>query len=354
MNLLENTIITIGPLDAAAMQQAKARQDMLTKPAGSLGRLEELSIRLAGIQGKALPSIRHKAVITMAGDHGVIAEGISNWPQEVTAQMVYNFLQGDAGITVLARLGGLRVIVVDMGIAGDITDENLVSRKVARGTANMAAGPAMTLTQARTAVETGIEIALAEAEKGVDILATGDMGIGNTTPSSAIAAVMTGKPVAEVTGLGTGLSDQQLAHKVMVIEKALKVNQPEPAEPLAVLACVGGFEIGGLAGVMLGAASRRIPVMVDGFISGAAALIACGLAPTVRDYLIAAHLSAEGGHRHVLEHLGMKPLLELEMRLGEGTGAALGIYLAEAACRIINEMATFSEAGVSEKDGGSK
>ena len=349
--LISNTIESIKPLDKEAMAEARARQDTLTKPPGSLGRLEELSVQLAGIQGKTMPQIKHKAIMVMAGDHGVVAEKIGNWPQEVTAQMVRNFLRGGAGINVIARQTGVRVIVVDMGVATDLKpDPNLLSKRIGCGTRNMALGPAMTAEQAVKAIETGIEIVATEVAKGLDIVGTGDMGIGNTTASSAICAVMTGKTAAEVTGRGTGLADEQLAHKVEVINRALAVNHPDPAQPLDVLAKIGGFEIGGLVGVMLGAAIHRIPVVIDGFISGAAALIATALAPGLRDFTIAAHVSAEPGHSVLLKHLGLRPLLDLEMRLGEGTGAALGIFLAEAAARILAEMSTFAEADVSEKD----
>ena len=348
---LANVIKMIKPLDERAMAQARARQDQLTKPQGSLGRLEELSIQLAGIQGKLIPQINHKVIITMASDHGVVAEGVSLYPQEVTAQMVYNFLSGGAGINVIARQVGARVIVVDMGVATDLApDAQLLSRKIAPGTRNMCLGPAMTSEQAVKAIETGMEIVAAEVTKGMDIVATGDMGIGNTTASSAICAVMTGKPVAEVTGKGTGIGGKQLEHKTEVIDKALTLNHPDPEQPLDVLAKVGGFEIGGLAGVMLAAAAHRIPVVIDGFIAGAAALIATALAPGLKDFLIAAHVSAEAGHRLLLSHLRLKPLLDLDMRLGEGTGAALGIFLAETATRILSEMSTFADAGVSEKD----
>ena len=351
MENLTRTIEMITPLDEEAMAKAQAKQDTLTKPPGSLGRLEELSIQLAGIQGKPIPQIKHKAIVTMAGDHGVVAEKIGNWPQEVTTQMVYNFLRGGAGINVIARQVGARVTVVDMGIATELKPvPQLLSRKVGFGTQNMALGPAMTAEQAVKAIETGIELVVTEAANGLDIVGTGDMGIGNTTASAAICAVITGKPVAEVTGRGTGLTDEQLAYKIEVINRALAVNRPDPTRPLDVLAKVGGFEIGGLAGVMLGAAANRIPVVIDGFISGAAALIATALSPALKDYLIAAHLSAEPGHRLLLEYLGLRPLLNLDMRLGEGTGAALGIFLAETAVRILAEMATFTEAGVSEGD----
>ena len=351
MDNLTRTIEMITPLDEEAMAKARARQDTLTKPPGSLGRLEELSIQLAGIQGKPIPQIKHKAIVTMAGDHGVVAEKIGNWPQEVTTQMVYNFLRGGAGINVIARQVGARVTVVDMGVATELKpNPQLLSRKVGFGTQNMALGPAMTAEQAVKAIETGIELVTTRIANGLDIVGTGDMGIGNTTASAAICAVITGKPVVEVTGRGTGLTDEQLAHKIEVINRALAVNRPDPTQPLDVLAKVGGFEIGGLAGVMLGAAANHIPVVIDGFISGAAALIATALSPALKDYLIAAHLSAEPGHRLLLEYLGLRPLLNLDMRLGEGTGAALGMFLAETAVRILAEMATFTEAGVSEGD----
>ncbi|MFC1965970.1 nicotinate-nucleotide--dimethylbenzimidazole phosphoribosyltransferase [Chloroflexota bacterium] len=347
---LSNIIGMIKPLDEKAMSEARARQDILTKPQGSLGRLEGLSIQLAGIQGKAIPQVKHKAVIVMAGDHGVVAEGVGNWPQEVTAQMVCNFLGGGAGINVIARQVGARVIVVDMGVAGKLeAHPQLLSRKVASGTRNMSLGSAMSMKQAVEAIETGIEIVATEVAKGLDIVATGDMGIGNTTASSTICAAITGKPVAEVTGRGTGITDEQLRYKIEVINRVLVVNQPDPKQPLDVLAKVGGFEIGGLVGVMLAAAAHRIPVVIDGFISGAAALIATELSPGLKDYLIAAHVSAEAGHKLLLKHLGVEPLLDLGMRLGEGTGAALGIFLAETTARVLAEMATFTEAGVSER-----
>ncbi len=350
MENLKRIIERIRPLDKAAMAQAQARQDMLTKPPGSLGRLEDLSIQIAGIQGRAIPHVRDKAIITMAGDHGVVAEKVGNWPQEVTAQMVQNFLRGGAGINVLADQTGTRMLVVNMGVAAELKpDPRLLQRPVSRGTRNMTLGPAMTLEQALQSVTTGTEIIEAELERGLDIVGAGEMGIGNTTASSAICAVMTGTPVPEVTGRGTGIDDEQLAHKITVIEKALAVNRPEATRPLEVLAAVGGFEIGGLAGVMLAAAAHRIPVVLDGFISGAAALIATGLAPALKDFLIPAHVSAEAGHPKLLKYLGLKPLLGLDMRLGEGTGAALGIFLAEAATRLLAEMATFKEAGVSEE-----
>ena len=294
----------IEPLDEAAMSAARQRQDNLIKPQGSLGRLEELSIKVAGIRGQAIPRLEHKAIVTMAADHGVVAEGVSLFPQEVTALMVQIFLRGGAGINVLARQVGARVVVVDMGVATDLEPHSsLVIRKVAYGTRNMALGPAMTREEALQAIEAGIEILEEELEKGLDIVGSGDMGIGNTTASSAITAAITGEPVAKVSGRGTGIGDRQLSHKVKVIERALRVNQPDAADPLDVLAKVGGFEIGGLVGVMIGAASHRIPIVIDGFISGAAALIATGMAPKLGEFLIAGHVSAERGHRVALKHL---------------------------------------------------
>jgi nicotinate-nucleotide--dimethylbenzimidazole phosphoribosyltransferase len=329
--------------------KAKARQDTLTKPAGSMGRLEALSVQIAGIQGKSLPQAKQKAVIVMAADHGVAAHGTSAYPQEVTAEMVLNFLHGGAAINVISRQVGARVVIVDMGVAAKLdANPGLISRRIAAGTQDMSRGPAMTAAQAKQALETGIEIVTMEIKKGLDIVATGDMGIGNTTASSAICAVMTGKSVTEVTGRGTGLDDKQLSNKIKIINEAIALNKPEAGKSM-VLAKVGGFEIGGLAGVILGAAASRVPVVIDGFISGAAALIAAGICPQAKDYMIAGHCSVEPGHKILLQHLGLKPLLDLEMRLGEGTGATLAMALAETSIRILGEMATFAEAGVAEK-----
>jgi nicotinate-nucleotide--dimethylbenzimidazole phosphoribosyltransferase len=352
-DLLTRTITNIKPLNKEAMESASARQDTLTKPTGSLGRLEELSIRLAGIQGKPLPQINRKAVVVMAADHGIAVRGTSAYPPEVTPQMVMNFIRGGAGINVISRHIGARVVFVDMGVAGDLGPQpGLISRKIASATRDFSKEPAMSPQQAAQAIESGIDIVNAEIQKGLDIVGTGDMGIGNTTASAAICSVMTGRPATEVTGRGTGLDDKGLLNKIKVITEALALHRPDAGQPLDVLSKVGGFEIGGLAGVMLGAASQRVPVVIDGFISGAAALIAVGLCPQLREYLIAAHVSAEPGHKYLLKHLGLNPLLDLNLRLGEGTGAALGISLAETACRILSEMATFAEAGVSNKGEG--
>lgn len=348
MGLLEDRIASIGTLDERAMHAARSRQDTLTKPQGSLGRLEELSIRIAGITGKAQPRIERKVIITMAGDHGVVDSGVSLYPQEVTVQMVHNFLAGGAGINVLSRLVGARVTVVDMGVKHDIGEgKGLVREKIDRGTKNMALGPAMTEGQARESIEAGIKVLESELAKGLDIVGTGDMGIGNTTPSSAICAALTGKRAVDVTGRGTGVGDDQLSHKVQIVQMALDVNRPDAGNGLDVLSKVGGFEIGGIAGVILGAAANRVPVVIDGFISGAGAMIAAGLCPRSKDFMIASHLSVEPGHKAMMEYLGLRPLFNLDMRLGEGTGGCLGLFICEAAVRILSEMATFEQAGVS-------
>jgi nicotinate-nucleotide--dimethylbenzimidazole phosphoribosyltransferase len=339
----------IPPIEREAEALARARQATLTKPPGSLGRLEALSIQIAGITGQPRPSVARKAVIIMAGDHGVTAEGVSAYPAAVTPQMVLNFARGGAAISVLARQAGARVTVVDVGVASEIPQPaGVLRRKVAAGTANMARGPAMSAAQAEAAVQVGLEVVAEEIERGLDLVATGDMGIGNTTASAAILAAIAGRPPGKVTGRGTGVDDDGLQRKVAVIERALRLNAPKADDALDVLSKVGGLEIGGLAGVMIGAAARRVPIVIDGFISGAAAMIAVGLCPGVQPYLIAAHQSVEIGHRVMLDHLGLEPLLELDLRLGEGTGAVLAFHLVEAAVRLLDEMATFTEAGVSE------
>lgn len=341
----------IPSIDTDAVQKARARQNSLTKPAGSLGRLEDISIRLAGMKADPCPSVSRKAVIIMAADHGVALEGVSAFPAEVTPQMVLNFLHGGAAINVLARQAEASVTVVDIGVAYDFDPSlpGLLHRKIAKGTRNMAKGPAMTRKEAEKAIILGMNVLNEIADKGLDLVATGDMGIGNTTPSSAIVAVMTGLPVSKVTGRGTGVDDAGLAHKVKIIEQAIALNRPDPKDALDVLSKVGGLEIAGLAGVIMAAASRRIPIVVDGFISTAAAMIAVGLVPDVRHYLFGAHLSVEIGHRAMHKHLGLTPLMDLNLRLGEGTGATLAFHLIEASSRILREMATFAEAGVSEK-----
>lgn len=349
--LLEKTIRSVGAPDAAAMRAARERQDQLTKPLGSLGRLEELSVQVAGITGNPRPRITHKAIIVMAADHGVVRQGVSLYPQEVTAQMVHGFLAGHAGINVLARHIGARVTVVDMGVIGGFERHpNLICKMIDFGTKDMTEGPAMTRAQAVQAIESGIEVLEEELAKGLDLVGTGDMGIGNTTASSAITAAITGRPPAEVTGRGTGLGDEQLARKIRLVEAALHRNAPDPSDAVDVLAKVGGFEIGGIAGVILGAAAHRVPVVIDGFISGAAALIAFGLCSRCKDYMIAGHRSVEVGHRAIYQHIGLEPVLDLGLRLGEGTGAALAMNLVDASCKILDEMLTFAEAAVSQAD----
>jgi nicotinate-nucleotide--dimethylbenzimidazole phosphoribosyltransferase len=341
----------VAPLDQAAMDSAMARQEGLTKPRGSLGRLEDLSIQLAGITGNARPSTARKAIIVMAGDHGVVAQGVSAYPAEVTPQMVMNILGGGAAINALARQTGARVVVVDIGVAVDMgAQPGLISRNVGHGTADFTQGPAMTASQAEQAIRVGMEVCDAEWKTGLDLVATGEMGIGNTTPSSAIIAAMSGLPPAEVTGRGTGVGDEGLSRKVMAIDRALAANRPDPADAFDVLCKVGGYEIAGLAGVIIQAAHRRVPVVIDGFVSGAAAVIAAGLVPAVKSYMIASHRSVEVGHSAMLDLLGIQPIMDLNLRLGEGTGAALAFNVVEASARILNEMATFAEAGVSGKE----
>jgi len=358
MGRIKGVIERIEPLDEAAMEITRVRQDTLTKPLRSLGVLEDLSVKVAGITGDYMPEINDKVIMTLAGDHGIAEEGVSAYPKEVTPQMVYNFLSGGAAINVLARYIGARVVVVDMGVAADIKFEpskqhqsyEFIEKKIAYGTANMAKGPAMSYDDAKKSIEAGIEVLENEIERGIDIVGVGDMGIGNTTPSSAIVAFITDEPVEKVTGRGTGLDDEGLEAKIRTIKRALALNKPDRGDAIEILAKVGGFEIGGMAGVMLAAASHRIPVVVDGLISGAAALIAYELSPKMRDYLIASHLSVEAGHRAILDHIGLEPMFNLNMRLGEGTGATLGISLVEASCKILREMATFEEAGVPDKE----
>jgi nicotinate-nucleotide--dimethylbenzimidazole phosphoribosyltransferase len=331
---------------------ALERLDKLTKPKGSLGRLEEFAQKIVAITGQKIPPVlSKKAIFTFAGDHGVVEEGISLYPKEVTEQMVYNFIRGGAGINVLARHAGADVVVVDIGVDCDFGQaEGLLIKKVMRGTRNMKRGPAMERNEAEKCIDTGIHLAREYAEKGYKIFGTGDMGIGNTTASSAIAAVMTGRPVAEVTGRGTGISDETLQHKIRVIEDAIAFNKPDPKDPIDVLSKVGGTEIGGIAGLILGAASRKIPVVIDGFISTAGAIIAYSMEPKVKDYMFAAHNSEEIGHKALLDSIGLVPILDLGLRLGEGTGAALAMLIIEAGLKIYTEMATFDEAGVSQEN----
>lgn len=354
MELLNKTLASIEGQNQEWRAKAKERLDQLALPHWALGRLMDMGLDLAGMTHSMHPPVGRKAVITMAGDHGVAAEGVSKFPQEVTPQMVYNFVNGGAGINVLARQVGAKVIVVDMGVAADLSElaagGKIIDKKVAMGTQNMAKGPAMSRDQAVQAIEAGITIAT-ELSDEIDLFGTGDMGIANTTPSTAIVATLTDTPVAELTGRGTGLDDAQFANKIKVVEDALKLNRPDPNDGLDVLAKVGGFEIGGIAGIILGAAAQKKPVVIDGFISTAGALIAHALKPEVRDYIIAAHLSVEQGHQAMLDRLDCQPLLTgLNLRLGEGTGAALAMNLVEAAARVLTEVSTFAEAQVAGAD----
>lgn len=310
--------------------------------------MEELAAWYVGITGKVPAPPLKKAVLLFAGDHGVVEEKVSAYPKEVTAEMVRNFLHGGAAINVLAKQGGIDVRVIDIGVDHDFGKlPGLIDRKVARGTGNIRRGRAMSRREALSAIAVGCDLAEEEARRGTNLLGTGEMGIGNTTPSSAITALLTASPIEAVTGRGTGIDEPTLRLKRAVIQEALRVNRPNPDDPIDILAKVGGYEIAGIVGLLLGAAARRIPVVVDGFISTAAALIAVAVAPEVKEYLVAAHRSAESGHRIALAKLGLDPLLDLDMRLGEGTGAALGMGLVESAVRILTEMATFDEAGVS-------
>lgn len=346
MSELTETLERIAGPDAGAEAQVRTRLDSLTKPIGSLGRLEDLAVLLAGITAEARPVFERRAVIVMAADHGVTAQGVSAYPREVTAQMLANFVAGGAAINVLARLARARVVVVDMGVDADPV-LGVLDRKVARGTRDMTAGPAMRRDEAERAIDVGIQLIRQEHERGLHLVATGDMGIGNTTAAAAITAVLTGSTVRAVTGRGTGIDDATLERKVALIERAIATNRPDPADPVDVLAKIGGYEIAGLVGVILSACALRVPVVLDGFASGAAALVASRLHRSVPGYLIPAHRSAEPGHTSLLGSLGLRPLLELELRLGEGTGAALAMPLIDAAVALVGEMATFESAGVS-------
>lgn len=350
MKLAGIEISARGP-DRSAGTAARERQDNLTKPPGSLGRLEEMSVRLCEITGRCPPRLGDKVIVVCAADHGVTEEGVSPYPSDVTAQMLLNFAGGGAAINVLAGEAGARVVVLNAGTASAVDHPSILDKRVRAGTANMARGPAMTEKEAEACVLAGFETARVEISNGAGLLAAGDMGIGNTTSASAIVAALTGQPVEQLVGRGTGLDDDGLARKVSVVREALETNRPDPGDPMDVLAKVGGLEIGAMAGVMLACAHEGVPVIVDGFISTAAALIAERACPGVRGAMFASHLSVEPGHRPALAELGLEPFLDLGMRLGEGTGAALAMTVLECSARLLAEMATFEEAGVSrEKD----
>lgn len=350
MRSYEETLAAICPLDHTLETKVRAHLDDLTKPQGSLGRLEELALQVCLIQGTHQPRLGGKRICCLAGDHGVAAEGVSAFPPEVTPQMVHNMLAGGAAINVLTRHVGADLVVADLGVAAPLGNlPGLVSRRIRGGTDNITTGPAMRREEAVAALSAGIELAGEAAAEGVTLLGTGDMGIANTTPATALLAAYLGCPVEDITGRGTGIDDQRLAHKIEVIKRALDVNRDQLADPLGTLAALGGFEIAGIAGLCLGGAAQRLPVVVDGFISTAGAVAACALCPAVREYLIFSHLSQERGHRVIMEALKARPVLDLDMRLGEGTGAALAMGVIEAALKIYSQMATFSGAGVSQQ-----
>lgn len=350
MSLLDRTLKNIFPQDTDSRNEAKKRLDQLCMPHWALGDVMDLAIDLAGMQRTTKPQVDSKVIVTMAGDHGVTKEGVSKFPKEVTVQMISTLINGGAGVNVLARQAGADVLIVDMGVDADLRElvaqKKLVNKKVGLGTDNITKGPAMSKAMAVRSVESGIDVANALSTK-YNLVGTGEMGIGNTTPSAAIAAICTGKSVEEITGRGSGLNDEELAHKIEVIKKAIEVNKPNAKDGLDILAKVGGFEIGGIAGLILGCAARRIPVVVDGYISTAGALIAYKIEPFVRDYLIFAHRSVEPGHVYMQEALGCKrPLIDLNFRLGEGTGAALAMNIVDASKGVLTDMFTFEEAAV--------
>ncbi len=354
MSILETTLTKIYPQDSAARDEAQQRLDTLTMPHWALGDLMDLALDLAGMTATAAPVIEKKIISVMAADHGVVAAGVSKFPQVVTVQMVHNVVNGGAGINALGGQAKADVTVIDMGVNADLKElaeaGKIINKKIGLGTANMVEGAAMSRTMAQKSVENGIELANQFAEK-YDLFGTGELGIGNTTASAAIGAVVTGKPAAELCGRGTGLDDEQLKHKISMVEKAIAVNQPKKKDGLDILAKVGGFEIGGLAGIILGAAANRKPVVVDGFISTAAALIAATIEPFCKDYMIFSHRSVEPGHAAMQQWLGCdKPLLDLRFRLGEGTGAAVAMNLVEGAAAILTKVATFEEAAISGAD----
>jgi nicotinate-nucleotide--dimethylbenzimidazole phosphoribosyltransferase len=351
MSLLDETIAAIRPADAGAIAEARARQARMTKPAGSLGVLEDVSVQLAGLAGECPPPMPEPAALAIfAGDHGVHAQGVTPWPQEVTRQMVANFLAGGAVVNAFAAQVGAEVVVVDAGVAG-VLDEapGLLRRKVRSGTADMTTGPAMTRDEAVAAIEAGIGVAHELAEAGHRALLTGDMGIANTTASAALICAFTGADAEEATGAGTGIDAEMRAHKVRIVRQALDLHQPGPADAVAAVAAVGGLEHAALAGYILGAAALRLPVVLDGVIAGAAALVAAALAPDCLAACVAGHRSTEPGHAIALQHLGLTPLVDLRLRLGEGTGAALALPLVQSAVRALREVATFDSAGVTEK-----
>ncbi len=349
LDIIRTTLESIKPIPSLRLRNAQTHLDSLTKPPGSLGLLEELAKKYAAIRDTDRPSINRKSVIIFAADHGVTKEGISAYPVEVTPQMVQNFLDGGAAINVLARQQNAEVLVVDIGVNHRFAPHpDLLDRKIAFGTRNLAKEPAMTRAEAKESITIGIQIAIELAEKGVDLLAAGEMGIGNTTASSAIFSTLSGLPASQVTGRGTGIDDKTLDKKISVIQLALDQHSPDPEDPIDILSKVGGFEIGGIVGLLLGAAAKNIPVVIDGLIASAGASLAIKMNPSVRDYIFPSHRSVEPGQEVFFDLIEASPLFDLKMRLGEGTGAVLAFNLIEAAVKIYSEMATFQSAGISD------
>lgn len=345
---LKEIINSIKPFHEDTAQLAERHSDSLTKPPGSLGKLEAIARQLAGITGELWPNLSRKSVIVMAGDHGVCEEGVSAFPQAVTPQMVINFLNGGAAVNVLARQAGAEVVCVDIGVNADLEHDRLVSRKIVRGTANMAKQPAMTREETLQAIMVGISVVKEQVQRGTRLFATGEMGIGNTTSSAAIMTALTELSPEESVGRGTGINDASWLNKIEVVKRAIAVNNPDPSDPIDVLAKLGGAEIAGLVGVIIGAAASGCPVVIDGYISSVAALVASRLAAQTKPYMLASHLSQEQGHMRLLESIGLSPMIQLEMRLGEGTGAVLCFHFIDAALLLMQEMATFESAGISK------
>jgi len=346
MGKFQEIVEGIKPLDQKAMEEAKARMDNLIKPIGSLGRLEDIAIQLAGITGRVKNKVEKKCTVVMSADNGVMDEGVSAAPQVVTLIQTGNMFKGICGINVLSRVAGSDIRVVDIGINGEIDCPGLISKKIRKGTSNMAKGPAMTREEAIQAIETGIEVVTQLVEEGYDLLGTGEMGIGNTSTSSAVLMSFTGCSADVAVGKGAGLTEEDFTKKKRVIAEALKVNQPDPHDPIDVLAKVGGFDIAGLVGCFLAAAYHRVPIVIDGFISGVAALTAYKINPLVKGYLIPSHASAEPGYDYMIKQIGLEPLLLLKMRLGEGSGCPLAFNVIEGALAVMNEMATFEEGAI--------
>lgn len=346
--MLENLLSKISPLDIEAMKAAQNRLDKLTKPLGSLGKLEEIVVRLSGINGSPSPKVDNKATVVMCADNGVVEEGVSSCPKSVTATVTCNFTRGITGVCVFSRLTGAKLIIVDIGVDADIPYDTILNRKIRNGTWNMAKGPAMTREEAIKAILIGIDIVKDMKAEGINLFGTGEMGIGNTSTSSAVAAVFTGMPVIELVGIGSGLSKEAYCNKIEVVKRAIKINQPDPNDPIDVLAKVGGLDIAGLTGCFLGAAIYRIPIVIDGFISAVAALAAIRIKPEAREYMFPSHGSAEPGTQAVMKELNMEPMLNLNMRLGEGTGAALGYQIIDAAIAAYTQMGSFDEANIEQ------